>query len=448
VVGDPAGEAVPAVGERGVGGQGLGQSPVHPGALPGEEGRRHRLVQQGVPEDVRVPVGNEDVPVDGRTQRIVEGLVRELHRVGQQAVFDAPADCGCGADEPARARRERVDAGLQQVADRDGDDVGVPERDQLLGEERVSLGARVDLVQPGAGRRDPDDAAQLQRLFVAGERSQLDAECPGRRQLREEPGDGVLRVGLVGPGGEQQERARRQPAGQEPQQVAGRPVRPVHVLHEQEQRTSDGQTGEQRAERRVQPARARLGDVGRPGGVGVRQQPREFLTGRPAEGPDAGRAFPVRELGQDVDERGVGEDVGADLDAPAGQQFDVLDTAQQLADQPGLAEAGLTGDDGARAAAGEDLVQDAAQLAQLLAPPDQGGAGDAGHGSHGGQLSAATPPRDSGSRPTGQWPSWTGVSSSASSPCASRCTRAAVSASGASTRQKTRPEPSSNQYCL
>ncbi len=63
------------------------------------------------------------------------------------------------------------------------------------------------------------------------------------------------------------------------------------------------------------------------------------------------------------------------------------------------------------------------------------------------RLTAARPSKR-GLAPAGYPPSSTSYSVWASRPCASRCTRVAVSRSGASTRQKTLPFSSSTQYCL
>ena len=447
VVGDAAVEAVPAVGEGGVGGQRLGQArgargparraaatrpPSRAAAHAGRRTRRRRA---------RARAGRSRGRVRRRGPRPTVPIARASSRCSTRRPTAAAARTirrvAGGSDSTRASSRSRTVTGTTSAS---------PEGHELLGEERVALGPGVDLVQPGRGGRDADDPAQLECLFVPGERPQLDAVRPGRRQLGEEAGHGVLAVGLVGARGEHEDRARRQPPREQTQQVAGRPVRPVHVLHEHEEGTPGREAGEQGAERRVQAAGARLGDVGVAGVVGVRQEAGQLAARRRrrARGP---RRRPPGRRGRRGCRRTARR--GARPSRPRR-------TRRPAPRRPARSSA-------AHGPAGSSRgpprrrrphtrcrrrgrPRERAAVPAAPRPARSGRGWRHGSGRPRRPLSAAAPPRDSAWRSARQMPSCTGVSSSASSPCASRCTRVAVSASGASTRQKTLPEPSSNQY--
>ena len=86
VVGDPAGEAVPCRRRGTVRRSGPRRAARCSRARsPGQQRRRHGLVQQRVAEDVAAAVGHQDVPLDRGPQGVVQGLVRRGRPPGPAA---------------------------------------------------------------------------------------------------------------------------------------------------------------------------------------------------------------------------------------------------------------------------------------------------------------------------------------------------------------------------
>ena len=120
-------------------------------------------------------------------------------------------------------------------------------RDQLLGEERVALGAGQDAVDHGRGTGWPATAWRCSASSTRP-KGQLDPLQVGEAdQLGQQRPQGVAAVQLVGAvAGHQGDPAAPQGPDQEGQQVAGGAVGPVQVLDHQQQRGQLGQADQRR----------------------------------------------------------------------------------------------------------------------------------------------------------------------------------------------------------
>jgi hypothetical protein len=272
--------------------------------------------------------------------------------------------------------------------------------DQLLGEEGVALGAGQDPVDHGRrdrladhrlevlGQLDPAEGGEVDALQV-GEADQLGQQRPQR----------VAAVQLVGPiAGHQGHPAAAQGPDQEGQQVAGGAVGPVQVLDDQQQRGQLGQPDQQRQHAVEQldpleavPGRRRWAVVG--GQLG--QQPAQAGQGRGQGGGHLGLARAGAELAEGVHERHVRQADVADLHAAADQHPDApaLGPGGELVEQPGLAHAGVAGDQPDRRPPALGPVEQAEEALELLGPADEAGRRCGGHA---GKYGA---PADSGARP-------------------------------------------------
>jgi hypothetical protein len=136
----------------------------------------------------------------GVAQRV--GQVRLGQRGGrrqQLVVHVAPAHRG-NAHDRLSARIERVDAGQQHVAQRRRQPLGAlpGRRDELLGEERVALGAREDGVEQRLGRSFAEDSREL--FAGLGARQAIERQPPRARRGRhvgEESPQALVEIDLV-----------------------------------------------------------------------------------------------------------------------------------------------------------------------------------------------------------------------------------------------------------
>ena len=228
----------------------FGVGGVQPDPLTGEQVVVHRLGEQGVPEGVAVGAEpHQDVLLGGGPQRGLEDVVGQAHHGGEQRVADPPAGAGGGADDGTPVVVQPVEPDQQQV----GEVVGQPGAvralggaDQLLGEERVALGAADDRVQVALGQRAGQQRPHQPAYVGIGQRVQLDAVHPGDPQpLGRRRAQGVSAVEVVGAVGREHDDRPAEGAGeQEGEQVAGGAVGPVHVLDDDEHRALLGEVVE------------------------------------------------------------------------------------------------------------------------------------------------------------------------------------------------------------
>jgi hypothetical protein len=228
----------------------------------------------------------------------------------------------------------------------------------------------------------------------------------------------VQLVGAVGP--DQQQPAVAQVADQEGQQVTGGPVGPVQVLDNQQGPVLAAEALQQPQQQLEQPPLVRpvprgcgqpvelepaVGYAPPPGGlapdrvaagwarvgwaragwarVGWQGQLGEEAgqLGPGLAGDQAGQGRLVQvahEPAQGLDQGGEGDALAAQLDAAAGQHGRPggPGPGDHLADQPGLADPGLTADQDHRRGAGGGPVAGRGQPGQLLGPADKGRAGE------------------------------------------------------------------------
>ena len=129
---------------------------------------------------------------------------------------------------------------------------------QLLGKERVALGAAPDPLHQAVVRPGPEDAGQQVGHVDPVEAGQLQpVGPPAAVQLGQERPQRVAAVELVGAVGQDQQQARLEVAVEEGQQVEGRAVGPVEVLDHHHGRGPVGQALQQGQQCLEQPGLSR-----------------------------------------------------------------------------------------------------------------------------------------------------------------------------------------------
>jgi hypothetical protein len=274
VVGEPSRRGHPVgLGELGTLGEHAGEGGVQPGPHPGQQLGVQRLLGQRVPERVGLGgrIGNQHLVGDGRPQRGQQVRLGQLADRGQQPVPDPAAGRGHQPQRRLRVLGQDLDAAQQDVLEARGQAAPVVGSrvgggEQLLGEERVALRAAVDLADEPVVRSRPDDAGQQVGDLGTVEAAHLEPLRPAAAvQLGQERAQGMAAVQLVGAVGQHHEQPGLEVADEEGEQVQGRAVGPVQVLHHQHGRGPVGQAlqqGEQRLEQlRLPPGAA--GQAGR-----------------------------------------------------------------------------------------------------------------------------------------------------------------------------------------
>ena len=250
-----------APGETGIGAQGLGERQVQRGPLAREQVGVGRLLQQGVAEGVAVAVVHEHVVGHRRAQRIEECRLGQVGDGGEQPMAGLRAGGRGHAQHRARVLRHGLQAQAQELAEggrqRAGRAAGGGE--QLLGEERVALAARVQpRDEPGIGgvAEDPGD---LSRELGGREGLELDPlHSFAALLLGHERAQRMASVQLVAAiGADEQDALVAQAAQQRGEELEGRAVGPMQVLD----RDQEGRVGGQLVEQSAQPAeQAGLGE--------------------------------------------------------------------------------------------------------------------------------------------------------------------------------------------
>ena len=363
---------------------------VQLGVLAGQQVVVDDLAQEGVAEGVVALVVGCD-HVAGR--RLAQGLAQrarlEARGLRQQGVVQA-ATRGDHAQDLLGVLRERLDADHERVAQRRRQLAAAVEAggQQLLGEERVALAARVharDAPVVGGGAQDV-----LELLGQLGAREGHELDAPRARpalELGQQRAQRVAAVQLVGAvGGDEQDALGAQAARQEGEEGARGGVGPVQVLDRQQDGLVTAEQVEQR-QQRLEDARLRrlvaVHDRRRRGGRELGEQAREPGPRGRAELVEH-RVAVAREGSQGGDDGGVGE-----LVIPEGDALSADDTglgrersALQLLEEPRLAYARFTRDEGERRPAGGSVGQRRFQLRELSAAADEPAARHArGHGS-------------------------------------------------------------------
>ena len=367
-----------------------GDRRVQGGVLARQQVAVDRLADQRVAEPVLVAGVDHQHLVRDRLARAVHHLGgREAGDRFEQLVPGGTIEHGDDADDRSGGVRQLLDAGEQDVAQRLGQHPALAvleRRQQLLGVERVALGARVEPVGELVRRRLLQDAGELLAQLGAVEpleREPVDAGGP--LELGQHRPQRMAPVQLVGAiRDDQAQRLLARAAHEERDEVARRAVRPVQVLDRQQHRARAPEPVEQREQRLEQPAlaRARLLVGAGADAAELGQQLGEGVAGRRRQCLGLLGREPARERPQGAHQRRVRDLRAAELQALAEQHARALlpRAGLELAQEPGLADARLAAHERERRAPGPGALERRAQQLELGAATDErGGADAAGH---------------------------------------------------------------------
>ncbi len=330
--------------------QGTGQRGMQVNPLAGEQLAVDRLGDQRVAEDVALAIrlGEQHLLVDRLTQALEQLRLAHAGDRGQHRLGGARTGRGSDTEHQLGARAEPYHPGEQHLleAGRQRARAGaVAGQHQLLGEERVALGAGVDLLDEPGGRGGTEQAGELLGQLGTAEARQLQAlHAAVACQLAEQPAQRVQAVQLVAAEGEQQQhRAGAQVGGEEGDQVAGGAVRPVQVLDDQQQRRAYRQPLDHAEQQLEQPPLAGIhgsgacGRLATPGKVG--NQAGQVGAGRAGDRLQLGRIEVPGEAAQRLGDRRERQALLTERHAAAAQHPDALLAGgdSQLVGQPGLA---------------------------------------------------------------------------------------------------------------
>ena len=344
---------------------------MQPVTLAGEQLVIHGFARQRVAEAASVAFEHQDLVGDSLAQRLADLTDRASGHGGQQPIIDRAADQGCLTQHGLDRSWKPADACEDGVANGGGECTRTcPDREQLLGVERVAVGAGQNIVDDRVSRHPTGDARQKDRQLTTshpGDVHVLHHRVAG--QLVEHRLYRVTTMDVVGAVTDHQRNFRRaQVAGQERDEVAGRPVGPVQVLdrHEQPGRAfahglEQGQgLLEDRPRTHVAPATSTGQQRQQLGCDLVQQRLEQLCTER--------RPQPAENL----DERSMRDPDVAQIDA-AGHHAPaatLLQPVAQLIDQAGFAHPGVAADQNELGLALCSLDR-TLQLAQLGVAPDE-----------------------------------------------------------------------------
>jgi hypothetical protein len=184
-----------------------------------------RLLDQGMAEGVGVAglVDGQDVAGDRLAQQPHQLLGVLVDHLGQQLVVHPGAGHRRHLQHPLGRLGQRLHPGQDQLPQRRRQPGALQVGGhQLLGEERVALGAGQHLPDQRRRRRLAQDPGQQPGQLAAAQAAQLQPLGPAAAvQLGQERPQGVAAVQLVGPVGQDQGHPATQVAVKEPEQVAG-----------------------------------------------------------------------------------------------------------------------------------------------------------------------------------------------------------------------------------
>ena len=210
---------------------------------------------------------------------------REAGRTLEQPVAHARPGDGGEAQDGLSGRAQRLDAQHERIGDVGRQALAGGGSRQLLGEERVALGAREELVHQARLGPAPEDPGELRDDLLAREALQCDAlDDRGALGLRHQRPQGMAAVQLVGAVCRDEQHALvARVAHEEGQEVARGAVRPVDVLEDEHQRLRLGQPS-QEGEQELEHAtlRERALDVAGLRRVELGQQRREARRAPPS----------------------------------------------------------------------------------------------------------------------------------------------------------------------
>jgi hypothetical protein len=340
--------------------QGNGQRGVQADPLAGQQLAVDRLGPQGMAEHVpgAARLGQQQLLVDRRVQALQQLLVVDAGDRGQRRLGDARAGAAAG-------------------------------QQQFLGEERVALRTRVEVVDQPGGRVGAEQAGELLGHLGAGEAGQLQPLHPAvAGQLTEQPAQRVQPVQfVVAEGAHQQHPTGAEVGGQVGEQVAGGAVGPVQVLQHPQHGRLRRQALHHPKQQREQPPLTGARDGGADGGLAgpgeVGQQPAQLMAGGTGDRLQLGRVQVVSEAAQRLDDRRERQPLLAQRRTAAAQHPHALPVGGggELLGQPGLAHPGLPAVHRHQRPTGSGERQQLAQPRQLGGAADEPPCGGlVGHG--------------------------------------------------------------------
>ena len=256
---------VPA-GERRIGRQRLAVRGVDPHPLARKRVAVDGVARERMAEHVAAlgVVDHEHVVLDGLAQRRVELGLLEARDRGEQPVGHGAARGRRGAQQPLGGWVEALDAGEEDVAQGQGQLVGVRaalhRSEDLLDQERIALRALVDLVHEPRARRRTEDGLELARHVRPPKALQLDAlHRPYALPAADERSQRMAAVQLVGAEADDHEHASAvQRAHEQGHEVQRRPIRPVQILDHEHERAVGGEPLDHAYDQLEQARRAAL----------------------------------------------------------------------------------------------------------------------------------------------------------------------------------------------
>ena len=363
--------------------EGVGDAPVQAGALRRQEVGVDHLADERVAEAIGpgVVIHHQQVGVHRGADRRLQRRIVQPDDGLEQVVAGLPSDRRDRAEHLPGRLVEGRDIGGDQVGEHDGDRLscGV-RRHELLREERVALAASDDLVDELRRRRAVAQAFDARPHRARSEALELEAHHVREAGERGEPAP--LRTGadLVGPvGADQHDALVDEVPGQELEQVQRDGIGPVEVLEADDHDVGPGEVGDE-VEDGGEEAGAAVAPTAR-----VRSHPAGQRCQLVPSGQDALGA-PV-DLPEEIGQRGERDRATPHLDAAADVQRH-LAAGRALAQDRGLADARIAGDEQHHRSAGPGARHGALERRQLPAAPDEPVA--AGALEHGAQVSPPT----------------------------------------------------------
>ena len=225
----------PAADEGVVEVDGTGVGGVQAGSLARQQLVEDRLVDEGVAEGVALLVDEQEMVLAGGPQSSVERVGGQLDGRGEEAVADSPPADGGRPDHFLGTLVEAIEAGEEQLMESRGDVPLLGDGGQLLGEERVAVGALQHRADEPVRRLRSEDPAQLLGDVPRAERGEAEVlHTFGAIELGEQTANRVATLQAVGAiRGDEQHAGQLGPGGEHGEQIAGRSVGPMDVLDDE-----------------------------------------------------------------------------------------------------------------------------------------------------------------------------------------------------------------------
>jgi hypothetical protein len=367
-----------AAGQRRIGRQRLAVSGVDPRPLARERVAVDGVARERMAEDVAALglVDHQHVVLDGIAERRIEVGILQAGDRGQQPVGHRAAPGRRDAQQLLGGWVQALDAGEQDVAQGQRQLIGVRAAlhrvEDLLDEERVALGALMDLVHEPRGRRLAQDGLELTRDLRAAEALELDAlHRPDALPSGDERAQRMAAVQLVGAEADDHEHAVRvERAHEQGHEVERRAIGPVEVLDHEHERALGGEPLDHADDQLEQTGRAAVAQrrrAGRAVGVEVGQHLRQLGAGRPDEGIELLGGRIAHERAERVRERAERQALAAHLDATAREHPGARRARAlgRLLDEPRLAHAGLAAEEDDCGIARDGGIEGRRQRSQL-----------------------------------------------------------------------------------